>query len=105
MIAQELAYRNPRRVGRLILASTTGGLGGVPASPMVLAAIASPLGLYSDRHYIRIAPLLYGERIAENLACAVRHGRLELIAGGSHLCLLQEPERCAELIREFLGED
>jgi pimeloyl-ACP methyl ester carboxylesterase len=66
MIAQELAYRSPRRVGKLVLASTTCGLGSVPANPKVLAAIANPLRFYSNRHYRHIAPMLYGPQITKD---------------------------------------
>jgi poly(3-hydroxyoctanoate) depolymerase len=167
MMAQELARRSPNRVERLVLASTTCGLGSVPARPKTLAAIASPLRFYSRRHYEQIAPMLYGEQITQDrslldelmeiregttpslmghfiqlkaactwtslpwlrslempvlviagsedrvvpavngrlLASRVRDGRLEIIEGGSHLCLLQEPGRTSRLIRDFLQED
>jgi poly(3-hydroxyoctanoate) depolymerase len=166
MIAQELAYRSPQRVEKLVLASTTCGLGSVSASPKTLTAIASPLRFYSRRHYKRIAPMMYGDQITGDsslldehmeirrlcrpslrghfaqlraaatwssrpwlrrlempvlviagaddrivpvangrmLASAVRNGRLEIIDGGSHLCLLQEPGRASRLIRDFLQE-
>jgi poly(3-hydroxyoctanoate) depolymerase len=66
MIAQELAYRSPRRVEKLVLASTTCGLGSVPANPKVLAAIANPMRFYSDRHYRHIAPMMYGQQVTED---------------------------------------
>jgi poly(3-hydroxyoctanoate) depolymerase len=166
MIAQELAYRRPQRIEKLVLASTTCGLGSVPAHPRVLATIANPLRLYSSRHYRQIAPMLYGDRITRDsslldefiavrrqcrpsllghsvqliaactwtsrpwlrklempvlviagsddqvvpaangrlLARAVANGRLELIEGGSHMYLLQEPGRAARLITDFLND-
>jgi poly(3-hydroxyoctanoate) depolymerase len=167
MMAQELARQSPQRVEKLVLASTTCGLGSVPVPPQRWAAIASPLRFYSRRHYRRIAPILYGRQIIEDpalldehldirrrcrpsirghytqlraastwsslpwlrklempvlviagsddqlvpvlngrmIASSVRDGRLEIIEGGSHVCLLQESARTSELIRDFLRED
>jgi pimeloyl-ACP methyl ester carboxylesterase len=149
-----------------VLASTTCGIGSVPASPKILAAIASPRRFYSSRHYEQIAPMFYGEQITEDpsllqehmeirkrmrpslrghfvqlkaaftwtsrpwlrslempvlviagskdqvvpaangqmLASTVRDGRLEIIDGGSHMCLIQEPGRTSQLIRDFVHE-
>jgi pimeloyl-ACP methyl ester carboxylesterase len=42
---------------------------------------------------------------ARLIASAVRDGRLEIIERGSHVCLLQEPARSAQLIRSFVHED
>jgi poly(3-hydroxyoctanoate) depolymerase len=167
MIAQELARRSPRRVEKLVLASTTCGLGSVPVPPRAWTAIANPARFYSQAHLRKIAPLLYGERIVGDpalldehieirrrcrpsmrghfvqlraastwtsrpwlrhlqmpvlvitgsddrlvpiangriIAKAVPHGRLEIIDGGSHVCVLQETARAAQLIGDFLDED
>jgi pimeloyl-ACP methyl ester carboxylesterase len=105
----------PERVEKLVLASTTCGLGSVPASPKTLAAIASPLRFYSRRHYEQIAPMMYGSRSARIRRCsvstwrsliasAVRDRRLEIVQGGSHLCLIQEPDLTSQLIRDFLRD-
>lgn len=167
MMAQELARRSPRRVEKLVLASTTCGLGGMPSPPMALTAVFNPVSLYSPAYFRKIAPLIYGERIVGDpalldehleirrhcrpslrghfvqlravsewtsrpwlrhlqmpvlviagsddqlvpavngriIAEAVAHGRLEIIDGGSHLCVLQETARAARLIGDFLDED
>ena len=41
-LAQELAYRAPERVRRLVLCATAPGLGGVPPKPMAALMLATP---------------------------------------------------------------
>src|SRR5512132_1242215 len=60
VVAQQLAHQAPRRVQRLVLAATGPGLGGVPGSPRVLLALATPRRYYRPDHYRRIAGRLYG---------------------------------------------
>jgi poly(3-hydroxyoctanoate) depolymerase len=60
VVAQQLAHQAPRRVGRLVLAATGPGLGGVPGSPRVLLALATPRRYYQPDHYRRIAGRVYG---------------------------------------------
>jgi poly(3-hydroxyalkanoate) depolymerase len=59
-VAQQLALDNPRRIRRLVLASTSVGLGGVPGRPLALALLATPLRYYSPWFFRRTARLLYG---------------------------------------------
>ena len=59
-VAQQLALDNPHRVRRLVLASTSVGLGGVPGHPLALALLATPLRYYSPSFFRRTAQLLYG---------------------------------------------
>jgi poly(3-hydroxyalkanoate) depolymerase len=59
-VAQQLALDNPKRVRRLVLASTSVGLGGVPGHPLALALLATPLRYYSPSFFRRTARLLYG---------------------------------------------
>jgi poly(3-hydroxyoctanoate) depolymerase len=59
-VAQQLAFQAPGRVGKLILAATACGLGGVPGNPIALAILLTPFRYYS-RGYLRlVAPILYG---------------------------------------------
>jgi poly(3-hydroxyalkanoate) depolymerase len=59
-VAQQLAFQAPHRVGRLILAATACGLGGMPGNPLALAILFTPFRYYS-RSYLRlVAPILYG---------------------------------------------
>jgi poly(3-hydroxyalkanoate) depolymerase len=60
VLAQQLAHQAPQRVRRLVLAATGPGLGGVPASPRVLLALATPRRYRSPDYYRRIAGAVYG---------------------------------------------
>jgi len=60
VLAQQLARQTPQRVRRLVLAATGPGLGGVPGSPRVLLALATPRRYRSADYYRRIAGTLYG---------------------------------------------
>jgi pimeloyl-ACP methyl ester carboxylesterase len=59
-VAQQLAYDYPERVGRLVLAATTCGLGAVLGSLEALAVLASPLRFYSETYFERVAAGIYG---------------------------------------------
>jgi pimeloyl-ACP methyl ester carboxylesterase len=166
MIAQELARRSPERVEKLVLASTTPGIGGIPPNPRGMAVMATPARYYSRRHFNQVAPLVYGRKINQDpsllrlqwdllkefrpsprgyvvqlraaatwssrpwlrklhmpvlaisgsddrivpvansrlIASSVRDGRLEIIPGGGHLCLLRESDRTTQVIRDFLRD-
>lgn len=167
MIAQELAHRSPERVDKLVLASTTCGIGGTPPNPMAMAVISTPARYYSRRHFDLVAPLLYGEQAGKDpsllraqwqvlrefrpsprgywlqlraaftwssrpwlsklempvlalsgsddrivppanarfIASTVRDGRLSIIPGGGHLCLLRDSPQTSQIIRAFLRDD
>jgi poly(3-hydroxyoctanoate) depolymerase len=60
VIAQQLAWQAPQRVRRLVLAATGPGLGGVPGSPRVLLALATPRRYYQPDYYRRVAGRVYG---------------------------------------------
>ena len=59
-LAQQLAHQAPQRVRRLVLAATGIGLGGVPASPRVLWALATPRRYRQPDYFRRVAGRVYG---------------------------------------------
>jgi poly(3-hydroxyoctanoate) depolymerase len=65
-VAQELTLANPHRVRRLVLASTTCGLGAVPGNPVALALLATPLRYYSPAFLRLTANVLYGPGAADH---------------------------------------
>jgi len=67
-VAQELSLANPHRVRRLVLASTTCGLGAVPGNPVALALLATPLRYYSPAFLRLTANVLYGPGTADHEA-------------------------------------
>ena len=85
-VAQELVLRNPHRVGRLVLAGTSCGLGSVPGHPVALALLANPLRYYSPAFFRATAPYLYGAAVAQNdrvlqAQIAARHARPPSLRG------------------------
>jgi poly(3-hydroxyoctanoate) depolymerase len=59
-VAQQLAFQEPQRVRKLILAATACGIGGVPGNPLTMAILLTPLRYYSRRYLEMVAPYLYG---------------------------------------------
>jgi pimeloyl-ACP methyl ester carboxylesterase len=62
-IAQQLAYDKPWRIRRLVLASTTCGVGSVLGSPRAMNVLATPFRYYSKSYFERTAKFAYGGRI------------------------------------------
>jgi poly(3-hydroxyoctanoate) depolymerase len=75
VLAQQLAHQAPHRVRRLVLAATGPGLGGVPASPRVLLALATPRRYHQPDYFRRIAGRVYGGA-ARRDPDAMLHGSL-----------------------------
>ena len=75
VVAQQLAHQAPSRVRRLVLAATGPGLGGVPGSPRVLWALATPRRYSQPDYYRRVAADLYGG-LARRDPDALLHGSL-----------------------------
>ena len=59
-VAQQLAYDHPTRVRRLVLASTTCGMYGIPGRFDALAGLMTPLRYYSPSYYERTAEATFG---------------------------------------------
>lgn len=72
-IAQELAYRHPAHVRRMVLAATAYGIGSVPGKPSALVPLATPYRYYSRSHLKAIAPRLYGGQIGRQTDLLDRH--------------------------------
>jgi poly(3-hydroxyalkanoate) depolymerase len=79
VLAQQLARQAPDRVRRLVLAATGPGLGGVPGSPKVLFALATPRRYYQPGYFRRIAGQIYGGA-ARRDPDAMLHGSLARFA-------------------------
>jgi poly(3-hydroxyoctanoate) depolymerase len=62
VLAQQLAIQHPGSVRRLVLASTTVGIGGVPPGPQVSARMLTPRRYYSRAYFTKVAPHIYGGR-------------------------------------------
>lgn len=75
-LSQELARRHPDRVRRLVLAATTPGWASAPGRPSAVAILLSPARYYSPEYLRRVAPTLYGGRIAEHPEILERHAHL-----------------------------
>jgi poly(3-hydroxyalkanoate) depolymerase len=72
-IAQEMAYRHPNHVHRMVLAATLFGIGSVPGKPVALAMLSTPYRYYSRSHLKAIARRLYGGRIGHQPDLLDRH--------------------------------
>src|SRR4029077_701370 len=72
-VAQQMALQAPHRVRRLVLASTSCGLGSVPGNPLVLLALADPLRYRSTGFMRLIAPHLYGGQLLRYPVALERH--------------------------------
>jgi pimeloyl-ACP methyl ester carboxylesterase len=59
-IAQQLAYEHPDRIRRLVLASTTCGMGAAPGSLAALTVLGTPVRYYSPTYFDRTAGASYG---------------------------------------------
>lgn len=70
-VAQQLAFEAPARVGRLVLAATTCGIGAVLGSLKALNVLATPFRYYSPTYFERVAKSAYGGRTGRN--AEVRH--------------------------------
>jgi len=73
VVAQQLAHQAPDLVRRLVLAATGPGLGGVPGSPSVLWALATPRRYHQPDYFRQVAGRIYGG-LARRDPDALLHG-------------------------------
>jgi poly(3-hydroxyoctanoate) depolymerase len=78
VLAQHLAFQHPHSVLRLILASTSSGLIGLPPSLGAAAAMVTPWRYYSRPYFNRIAPSVYGGRFRRDPALVAEAARQRL---------------------------
>ena len=78
-LALQFAHDAPRYIRRLVLASTSPGVGGKLPSPGVLMLVSSPLPYLSRSYLTRIAPVIYGGGMRRGGASARRE--LERLLG------------------------
>jgi poly(3-hydroxyalkanoate) depolymerase len=65
-LAQEMAYRQAARVGRLILVATSPGVISLPGRLSTLRVLATPRRYFSPSYFERVAPILYGGAVRDN---------------------------------------
>jgi len=78
-LAQEFALSCPRRVRRLVLASTSTGWLSVPGRPSALWILATPRRYYSPTYFEAVAPTLYGGAVREDPGLLRKQGHLRFI--------------------------
>ena len=66
VVAQELAYRAPDRVDRLVLCATTPGLPSIPPDPIVAALMLTPARYWNRQLAELILPIIAGGRTARD---------------------------------------
>lgn len=81
-LAQQLAFQNPKRVRRLVLAATATGSLMVPAHPKVLGAMVTPRRYTDARYAEKVAAMLYGGALAKDPS-RVREVMQPRFTGGS----------------------
>lgn len=74
VIAQQVALQSPNRVRRLVLASTTWGLGMVPGNWRAWRTLLSPRRYYVPGHYERVAGDFLGGRTGRDPKLARDYG-------------------------------
>src|SRR5262249_61841402 len=87
-LAQEFALSCPRRVRRLVLASTSTGWLSIPGRPSALWILATPRRYYSPTYFEAVQPTLYGGAVRGDPRLPRQQGPLRFLhppAGASHL--------------------
>ena len=74
-LAQEFALRHSTRIDRLVLAATTTGQVSIPANPLVLSLMATPMRYISKTFFRNVAGVLYGGDFRNNPARVEQQAR------------------------------
>ncbi|GAA4480050.1 poly(3-hydroxyalkanoate) depolymerase [Rhodococcus olei] len=100
-LAQQFAFRNPRRCRRLVLVATATGALMVPAAPAVLAKMVTPRRFADPDHLAANAATIYGgsarrgdpglDRIVGHQAVSRRGYLYQLLAGAAWTSLFALP--------------
>lgn len=77
-LVQELAFRHPSQIHRVVLAATMPGWTSIPGRPTALAILMSPARYYSAKYLRRVAPTLYGGAILDHPQLLDEHAQQRL---------------------------
>jgi poly(3-hydroxyoctanoate) depolymerase len=80
IVAQELAWRSPERVGRLVLCATSPGIWCVPPNPLSVLLMLTPAQLKVRTAPWQTIPLIAGGRTARDPAALDPDVRIRLLA-------------------------
>ncbi len=72
IVAQQLAARHPKRVRRLVLASTSPGLGSIPGLRAAARLMTVPPSAYRSAGFLPTAAAIFGGSLREDPAAAIR---------------------------------
>ncbi len=78
-MAQELAWRAPDRVRRLVLCATAPGLGGAPPRPLAAVMLATPARYYHPRLLELTVPFIAGGCTARDPAVLSKNAKARLL--------------------------
>ena len=73
IVAQHLATAYSERVGRLVLASTSTGVGSVPGFAAALRMLTVPPSTYRSRHFLKTAANIFGGGFRDDPTTASHH--------------------------------
>jgi poly(3-hydroxyalkanoate) depolymerase len=77
-LTQELAYRAPDRVRRIVLCATAVGMGGIPPKPVAALMLATPARYYNPRLLAFSVPRIAGGRTARDPSALAANARERL---------------------------
>lgn len=78
VLAQQMAISHGPRIRRMVLAATLPGLGSIPGRPQALRVLATPRRYYSRSYLEKVAPILYGGRLARDRTFVSAHAEARM---------------------------